>query len=170
MYAADAEGDRREVRRFSVSGSAALHSSTFSTPIWGTLRDISSGGCYVQCVNVAAEGTVVSGQFVLNGVQINAVTEVCTSRINVGMGLRWCDLGWDGEEKLKAVLRTLAASHTEANAGKAKALAQLDKLHQLLTVLRERVENNTMLVDDQMIARLSDAQERLAAALKGVQT
>ncbi len=86
----------------------------FSTPIWGTLRDISAGGCYVQCVNVAADrATIVSGQFVMNGVQINAVAEVRSSRAAVGMGLQWCDLGWDGQEKLNNILRALSLNHTE---------------------------------------------------------
>ena len=83
-----------------------------ATPIWGTLRDISAGGCYVQCVNVAAKGEIVSGQFILNGVQINAVAEVRSSRPTVGMGLQWCDLGWDGQEKLNNILRALALNYT----------------------------------------------------------
>jgi hypothetical protein len=139
-------------------------------PIWGTLRDISEGGCYVQCVNVAAKGDIVSGQFTLNGVQINGVAEVHSSRATVGMGLLWCDLGWDGQEKLNGVLRSLALNYTETNSSKVKALAQLEKLHQLVVALRERLESNHTLVDVQMIGRLSDAQERLAAALKSVQT
>ena len=58
-------------------------------------------------------GDIVSGQFVVNGVQINAVAEVRTSRAAVGMGLQWCDLGWDGQEKLNNLLRTLALNHTK---------------------------------------------------------
>ncbi len=163
-------GDRRGNDRYPVSGSASLHSASSPTPMWGTLRDISAGGCYVQCVNVAAKGDIVSGQFVLNGVQINGVAEVCSSRATVGMGLQWCDLGWDGQEKLNNILRALALNYTETNSSKMKALAQLDKLHQLLVALRERLESNHTLVDVQMIGRLSDAQERLAAALKSVLT
>jgi hypothetical protein len=142
---------------------------TITTPIWGTLRDISAGGCYVQSVNVAAAGEIVSGQFILNGVQINGVAEVRSSRATVGMGLLWCDLGWDGQEKLNNVLRTLSLNYNETNSSKLKALAQLDKLHQLLVALRERLESNHTLVDIQMIGRLSDAQEKLAADLKSVQ-
>jgi hypothetical protein len=163
-------GDRRSFDRYPVSGSVSLRSATFAAPIWGSLRDISEGGCYVQCVNVAAKGDIVSGQFVLNGVQINGVAEVRSSRATVGMGLLWCDLGWDGQEKLNNVLRALALNYTETNSSKLKALAQLEKLNQLVVALRERLESNHTLVDIQMIGRLSDAQERLAAALKSVQT
>jgi hypothetical protein len=162
-------GDRRGNDRYPCNGSVSLRSMTITTPIWGTLRDISAGGCYVQSVNVAAAGEIVSGQFILNGVQINGVAEVRSSRATVGMGLLWCDLGWDGQEKLNNVLRTLSLNYNETNSSKLKALAQLDKLHQLLVALRERLESNHTLVDIQMIGRLSDAQEKLAAALKSVQ-
>jgi hypothetical protein len=120
-------------------------------------------------VNVAPAGEIVSGQFILNGVQINGVAEVRTSRATVGMGLLWCDLGWDGQEKLNNVVRALSLNYGETNSSKAKALAQLEKLHQLVVALRERMESNHTLVDVQMIGRLSDAQEKLAAALKSMQ-
>lgn len=162
-------GDRRGNDRYPCNGSVSVRSTAFTTPIWGTLRDIGAGGCYVQCVNVAAAGEIVSGQFILNGVQINGVAEVRSSRATVGMGLLWCDLGWDGQEKLNNVLRTLSLNYTETNSSKVKALAQLDKLHQLVAALRERLDNGHTLVDVQMIGRLSDAQEKLAAALKSVQ-
>lgn len=162
-------GDRRSTERFPCNGSVSLRSMSHPTPIWGTMRDIGAGGCYVQCVNVAAQGEIVSGQFNLNGLQINAVAEVRSSRTTVGMGLLWCDLGWDGQEKLNNILRTLSVNQNETNSGKIKALAQLEKLHQLVAALRERLEGNHTLVDVQMIGRLSDAQEKLAAALKSVQ-
>jgi hypothetical protein len=166
---AASSNDRRSDDRFPCNGSVSLRAASFPTPIWGTLRDISAGGCYVQSVNVAAQGEIVSGQFILNGVTINGVAQVRSSRAAVGMGLLWCDLGWDGQEKLNGLLRTLALNSTETNQSKAKALAQLEKLHQLVMALRERLESNHTLVDVQMIGRLSDAQERLAAALKSVQ-
>jgi hypothetical protein len=162
--------DRRSDDRFPCNGSVSLHSASFTTPIWGTLRDISAGGCYVQSVNVAAPGEIVSGQFILNGVTINGVAQVRSSRAAVGMGLLWCDLGWDGQEKLNNILRVLAMNSSDTNTSKAKALAQIEKLHQLVMALREKLESNHTLVDVQMIGRLSDAQERLAAALKSVQS
>jgi hypothetical protein len=162
-------GDRRSNDRYPCNGSVSLRSTVITTPIWGTLRDISAGGCYVQSVNVISAGEIVSGQFILNGVQINGVAEVHSSRPTVGMGLAWCDLGWDGQEKLNKILRTLSLNYTETNSSKQKALAQLDKLHQLVAALRERLESNHTLVDIQMLGRLGDAQERLAAALKSVQ-
>jgi len=161
--------DRRGNDRYPCNGSASVHAAALSTPIWGTLRDISAGGCYVQCVNPAAKGDIVSGQFVVNGVQINGVAEVSSSRATVGMGLQWCDLGWDGQEKLNNLLRTFSLNHNEPNSSRVKALAQLEKLHQLVAALRERVESDHTLVDVQMIGRLSDALERLSSALKSVQ-
>ncbi len=155
--------------RYPCNGSVSLRSAAFATPIWGTLRDISAGGCYVQCVNVAAVGEIVSGQFTLNGISINGVAEVCTSRSTVGMGLQWCDLGWDGQTKLNNILQILSANPTETNSNKIQALAQLEKLHQLVVALRERMESNHTLVTVEMIGRLADAQEKLSEALKSVQ-
>lgn len=164
-----AAGERRGDDRFACNGSVSLRAASYATPIWGTLRDIGAGGCYVQCVNVAATGDIVSGQFNLSGVQINAVAEVRSSRPTVGMGLQWCDLGWDGQEKLSKILRTLSVNHTETNSFKLKALAQVEKLHQLVVALRERLESNHTLADIQTIGRLSDAQEKLTEALKSMQ-
>lgn len=164
------QGDRRGNDRYPCNGSVSLRSAAMATPLWGTLRDISAGGCYVQSVSVAAAGDIVSGQFTLHGIQISAVAEVRTSRSTVGMGLQWCDLGWDGQEKLNNILRTLTLNYSETNSSKVKALGQLEKLHQLVAALRERLESNHTLVDVEMIGRLSDAQEKLADALKSVQT
>jgi hypothetical protein len=160
--------ERRGDDRYPCNGSVSLRATDFATPIWGVLRDVSSGGCYVQCVNVAAIGDIVSGQFNVNGVQINGVAEVSSSCPTVGMGLQWCDLGWDGQEKLHKVLRSLSVNRTEANSSKLKALAQVEKLHQLVVALREKLESNHTMADVQMIGRLSDVQEKLTKALKSV--
>ncbi len=165
----ETDGDRRSNERYPCTGSVSLRSASFATPIWGTLRDVGAGGCYVQSVNVAPVGEIVSGQFVINSVQINAVAEVRSSRVTVGMGLLWCDLGWDGQSKLNNVLRTLAISHMDANSSKQKALGQLNKIHQLATALRERLESNHSFVDVQLIELLADAEENLQTALKSVQ-
>jgi hypothetical protein len=163
-------GDRRGNDRYPCNGSVSLHAPSFTMPIWGTLRDISASGCYVQSVSVAAKDEIVSGQFTLNGIQINAVAAVQSSRPTVGMGLQWCDLGWDGEEKLNGILRTLSLNYTETNASKVKALAQVEKLHQLIVAVRERLESNHTMADVLLIGRLSDAQEKLTEALKSMQT
>jgi hypothetical protein len=161
--------ERRGDERYPCNGSASVHSASLSNTIWGTLRDISAGGCYVQCLNPAPVGDIVSGQFVVSGVQINCVAEVSSSRATVGMGLQWCDLGWDGQEKLDKLLQTFSMNSGGADANRQKALGQLEKMHQLVGVLRERLESQHTLVDVQMIGRLGDALERLAAVLKSVQ-
>jgi PilZ domain len=162
------EGDRRSDERFSCSGTASLRSASFATTIWGTLRDVSERGCYVQCVHAAETGDILSGQFTINGVLINCVAEVRNSVPSVGMGLLWCDLGCDGQGKLNSILRTLARTSVEPSSGNAKALSQVNKLHQLVAELRERLENGGFVVNVETIGRLSDAQEKLAAALKSM--
>jgi len=49
-------------------------------------------------VNPAAKGDIRERTVCRERVQINGVAEVSSSRATVGMGLQWCDLGWDGQE------------------------------------------------------------------------
>ena len=147
-----------------------MHSASFSTPIWGTLRDVSECGCYVQCTQVAAAGEILSGQFVINGMQLNAVAEVRNAVLSVGMGLQWSDLGCDGEARLNGILRALAMNKTDSDSVKKKAQAQTNKLHQLLIAVQEQLESEHCLVHAETIGKLGEAQEDLTAALKSMQS
>jgi hypothetical protein len=164
------EGDRRSEERYPCNGSASLRSAALSTPIWGTLRDVSERGCYVQSNQVAAVGEILSGQFVINGVQLNAVAEVRNTVPAVGMGLQWSDLGCDGEVRLSRILQALALEGIDGDSGKKKALAQTNKLHQLVTALQERLESEHVLVHAETIGKLGEAQENLTEALKSMQS
>ncbi|MGC2209881.1 MAG: PilZ domain-containing protein [Candidatus Korobacteraceae bacterium] len=164
------EGDRRSDERYACNGSATLESISFSAPIWGTLRDVSERGCYVQCTQVAAVGEILSGRFTVNGVQLNAVAEVSNAVLSVGMGLQWTDLGCDGEARLNGILRALALNSMDSDSSRKKALGQANKLHQLLTALQERLESEHCLVQAETIGKLDEAQEDLMAALKSMQS
>lgn len=164
------EGDRRSEERYPCNGKVTLQLASSSIPIWGTLLDVSELGCYVQCSQVTVTGEIISGQFDINGVQLNALVEVCNVVPAVGMGLRWSDLGSDGETRLNNILRVLALASSDANSHKEKALARLNKLHQLVATLRERLESEHALVHADTIGRLDEAQETLMAALKSVQS
>jgi PilZ domain-containing protein len=163
-------GDRRSEERYHCNGTAALHSAGSATPLWVTVRDVSANGCYVQSVEVVAEGEILSGQFNINGLQLNGVAEVRNSLPTVGMGLLWCDLGFGGQEKLTRILRTLAMNAVDATSGKAIALGHLNRLHQLVANLRERLDRENVQVEAETIGALSEAQEKLAAALKSMQS
>jgi hypothetical protein len=163
-------GDRRSEERYPCNGTASLRSATFPTPLWVTVRDVSLTGCYVQTVEVAAQGDILSGQFTINGVQLNGVAEVRNSLPSVGMGLKWCDLGVDGQEKLNRILRALAVNSLDPNSGKSKALSQVNKLHQLVATLRDKLESDRVHVDAETIGQLGEAQERLTTALKSMQS
>jgi len=164
------EGDRRSHERYPCNGTVTLRAASVSTPIWGTLRDVSEGGCYVQCSQAMAIGEILSGQFSIHGVQVNALAEVRNTVPAVGMGLRWSDLGCDGEARLNNILRTLALASSDGDSNKGQALAQLNKLHSLVATLRERMESEHCVVLAETIRRLSEAQEDLAAALKSMHT
>ena len=164
------EGTPRNHQRYACNGSASLRAASFTSQIWGTLRDVSEGGCYVHCVNAAPQGDIVSGQFIINGVQLSGVAEVRTSLQAVGMGLAWCDLGFDGQARLDNILRALALDTGDDRSGKAKALAQVNKLHQVVSAVRERLESEHILVHPETVGQLSEALEKLTAALKSMQS
>jgi PilZ domain-containing protein len=161
--------ERRAVERYSCNGSASLRASALPAPIWGRIRDISTLGCYVQSEFVASVGDTLSGQFTISGVQLNAVVEVRSSMDSVGMGLAWCDLGCDGEVRLERILRSLSSSRVDTTNGRVTALAQLDKLRQLMATLRERLEDDHYTVKPQLVQELDQVQEQLTAALRSVQ-
>ena len=161
--------ERRAGERFPCNGSASLRSSGLPAPIWGRIRDISEHGCYVQSEYVANVGEILSGQFTVSGIQLNAVVEVRSSLDTVGMGLVWCDVGCDGEARLERILRPLNINRFDAGNGRALALAQLDKVRQLVATLRERLEDDQYQVRPKILEELGEAQEQLTAALKSVQ-
>jgi hypothetical protein len=163
------ESSPRGEERIPCQGTATLRSALIPTPICGTLRDINSRGCYVHCANVAPEGDVLSGQFLINGVHINGVAEVRYSVPAFGMGLLWCDLGYDGQEKLKGVIRTLTHYNFDPASGQEKAQLQVNQLHQLVATLRERLANDHAPVNAETIKRLRDAQEGITSALESLQ-
>ncbi len=161
--------ERRNEERFTCNGSASLRTSSLPAPIWGKVRDVSSHGCYVQSEFVASVGAILSGQFTLNGVQLNAIVEVRSAMDSVGMGLAWCDLGCDGEARLERILRTLVVSRADSSNSRVLALAELDKVRQLIATLRERLEDDHYQVKPQVVEELSEVQEQLKAALRSVQ-
>ena len=164
------EGDRRNDQRFPCKGSVSLHSALLATPIFGVLCDVSERGCYVQCATVAAVSDILSGEFIINDMQFSGVVEVCHSLPTVGMGLRWCDLGCDGQETLKTILHMLLLHSIDANSGKTKVLAQVNTLRELVTTLQERPSDNGSLAYAETIVQLSDALEETRHALKSVQS
>ena len=96
------------------------------------------------------------------------LAEVSNSRAMLGMGLLWCDLGWDGQEKLDRLLHALSLNSGETNL-KMRALAQLERIQGQLMAIRTRMESSHAQVDVPTIAQLGDAEEKLIAALKSVQ-
>jgi len=70
--------------------------------------------------------------------------------------------------RLNGILRALALRSQDGNSGKTTALAQVDKLYQLVAKLRERLESEHCLVHPETIAQLDEAQANLAAALKSM--
>ena len=164
------EGDRRSEERYACNGSATLQSASFSTAIWGTLRDVSEAAATCNAPRWQPQVRFSAAASSSTGCRLNAVAEVRNAVLSVGMGLQWTDLGCDGEARLNGILRALAMNKTDSDSVKKKAQAQTNKLHQLLIAVQERLESEHCLVHAETIGKLGEAQEDLTAALNSMQS
>lgn len=158
--------DRRSSVRYPCQGSATVRSSSAKVSTFGTLRDISEHGCYVQSSDAYAVGEILSIQFAVHGIQIGALAQVSNSLESVGMGLRWCDLGVGGEERLHRILRQLMADGAVEDCGRSQALLKVEELHRSLDRVRERLGYEEVHASTALMETLREMQTKLAAALK----
>jgi hypothetical protein len=161
--------DQRISQRYPCSGSASLRSGSRATPFWGTLCDISEHGCYLQTSTTLKAGELVSGMFIVNGIQINALAEVRNTVTGVGMGLEWCDVGCDGTDKLRRILFSLVPENSGTDGGRGKALTQIGRMNQAIAALREKLANDHIPVTADTVYCLEAAHDKLAAAIKSLE-
>ena len=163
-------GERRMNKRIPCDGAALLVSASLIDPIRCTLLDISAGGCFVQSAVVAPAGDTMSGQFLVYGVRIDAMVEVCNSVPSVGMGLRWSDLGCDGPEKLDGLLLRLERRHRVEQSSMDEAALQVRKLRDRVAALRAWLEDKHLPIHPETVGQLREAQDRLEAALDSMES
>jgi hypothetical protein len=160
--------ERRTSSRYACQGAATLRAPNATTSTFGTVRDVSENGCYVQTENPLEVGEFVGIQFAVQGTQINALAEVSNSVPDVGMGLRWCDLGVDGEGRLNRILDALQQKSGDTHANKEKAMSELGAVHQLVDSLKQRIGFPEAVVGAHTMELLTQAREKLAAALRAL--
>jgi len=160
--------ERRTSTRYACQGAATLRAPNATGSIFGAVRDISEHGCYVQTEGPLAVGDFVGIQFAVQGVQINALAEVSNSVNTVGMGLRWCDLGVDGESRLQRIIGFLYEQSGDSKSNKEKAIDDVSGLQKLVDSLKQRIGFPEVEVDAPTMQLLTEAREKLAAALKNL--
>ena len=77
---------------------------------WGTLSDISFGGCYIYTFSPLATGQEVVLVIKANAIEINVSGKVVSFHPGVGMGISFTGfVQKDGEQTLKTYLNQLAS-------------------------------------------------------------
>lgn len=77
--------------RYPVSGGADVRKTLSDTGIWGSLIDISLGGCYVQTIHAFTTHTTVKVLLKVGSMEIETRGVVRTSHPDVGMGIQFTD-------------------------------------------------------------------------------
>lgn len=102
--------ERRRYPRYVCDTGVRIHPQTGTAGYWGTLSDISLGGCYVYTFSPLPTGQIVTLIIKANDGEINVGGKIVSSHPGVGMGIAFQGfVSEDGEERLKAYLAHLAA-------------------------------------------------------------
>jgi hypothetical protein len=118
-------GERRQTRRFRCSGSVEFRVQGNDARMWGTLKDVSLHGCYVEMSATFAIGTKVDLILKSCGIRIDASGTIRATYPSLGMGIRFAEIETEQDLQLKQLLGLLA--------GRSAA-----------PVVKQAVENDTM--------------------------
>jgi len=100
--------ERRREKRYDCSGSAEIRIEGSNTRLWGTLKDISLNGCYVEMTTTFPVDTQVYVALEASGIRTVAEAVVRTSYPSLGMGLCFTTLAPTQHGRLKEILTAAA--------------------------------------------------------------
>ena len=102
--------ERRRFPRYPCDTGVRIHPEKGTAGYWGTLSDISAGGCYVYTFSPLSVGELITVVIKANDVEINMAGKIVSSHPGVGMGIAFQGfLQADGESRLKNYLAHLAS-------------------------------------------------------------
>lgn len=99
--------ERRSSRRYQCTGSIELRTEG-GVRLWGTLRDISLHGCYVEMATTFPIGTQVNLALKAAEVWVRAGATVRTTYPSLGMGLCFGELAATQQSHLREILAASA--------------------------------------------------------------
>ncbi|MGA9473188.1 MAG: PilZ domain-containing protein [Terriglobales bacterium] len=108
---APAASDRRIGRRYQCAGSVELRAEG-GVRLWGTLRDISLHGCYVEMATTFPIGRQVNLALESGGVWVRAGATIRTSYPGLGMGMCFAELAATQQLHLKQILAASAENRS----------------------------------------------------------
>jgi hypothetical protein len=101
--------ERRGSRRYQCTGSVALRLEDSEVRLWGTLKDISLNGCYVEMATTFPVNTQANLELESEGVRVLAGATVRASYPSLGMGLCFSRLAPTQHLRIKEILAASAA-------------------------------------------------------------
>jgi len=100
----------RRHARYNCDAGVEIRTDDARAGYWGTLTDISLGGCYINTFSPLRVGTDVVLLIKIDGRDINTKAKVITSHPGVGMGLEFEEFISQGdEEHLRQLIVNLGA-------------------------------------------------------------
>ena len=106
--------ERRRSPRFACSGSVELFVEGSDARLWGTLKDISLHGCYVEMPTTFLVNTNASLTLESAGIRVSTQATVRASYPFLGMGLCYTEMEAGQRSRLEQILAALAGgSHPQ---------------------------------------------------------
>jgi PilZ domain len=101
--------ERRRYPRYPCDTGVRIHPEKGNAGYWGTLSDISFGGCYVYTFSPLPVGQMITVVIKASDAEINVGGRIVSSHPGVGMGIAFAGfVQEDGENRLKTYLDHLA--------------------------------------------------------------
>ena len=102
--------EKRSHVRYVCDGGVEVRTEGGATGFWGTLTDISLGGCYVQTFSPLPAGTPLNMRVQTKSVEFTCTGSVQASHPGVGMGIVFLQFPEGQKPRLEGLIKQLAAS------------------------------------------------------------
>ncbi len=135
--------DRRKHPRFQCTGAAQIGEAGKGLRMWGTLTDISLGGCYVQTVSNMPIGTHLDVSVAVDTHSFAAKADVRTSHPNIGMGMQFIALTPENQRRLELLVERLDTKLTASLPPSVRALKQIEAMRNDLTSLETKLRHDS---------------------------
>jgi len=105
--------EKRRHVRYTCDIGVEIRTGNAGAGYWGTLADISSGGCYINTFSPLPLGTSVVLLIKTSGTEVNARGKVVSSHPGVGMGIEFQGfIAQHDEEQFNDLIGSLARAAT----------------------------------------------------------
>jgi len=108
--------EKRKDPRFVCEGGVEVREGS-SRGFWGTMSDVSMGGCYIQTFSPMPAGTMLHFQIKASGFEIHGVGRVAACHPGVGMAIAFAAIEPPDMMKLEQLIGQLAAADKQQGGG-----------------------------------------------------